>query len=277
MHVEFENGGYVAVGGFAEDCEGQKQPYQRAVDAPIKTDNGIISDTKAFLAEQLGRYDFLGFGCVNSVVDRKHIRLDHNQRLAVVSFMVSKGFLDDEIHDFFKTVYRGDGKRDYDYSVTQSQIVSARGFHERGGKPNPCVAKTNPENGHISTPLFQIFGFDHDKCGGCIRKRKVEDGSREVKDRELEEVLGRLRGMFVFKTPTDLRDLYYYEDGIYKPAECKIEGLLEDELGAKVSVHFVEEVLEHLRRGSYVERSEFNCYRGYVPVLNGLLSLRPWS
>ena len=193
--------------------------------------------------------------------------------MALVQFMVSKDFLDEEIHDFFKTIYQGDGKRDYDYSKTQSQISSARGFHERGGRPNPCTAKTNPENGRISTPLFQIFGFDHEKCGGCLRKQKVKDEGKYVKERELEEILERLRLEFTFKTPTDLRDLFYYEDGIYKPAECMIEGLLEKELGAKASVHFVSEVLEHLRHGSYVERCEFNKYTGSVPVLNGLLDL----
>ena len=221
----------------------------------------------------LERYDFLRFNCVSAVVDKKHIRLDHFQRLSIVQFMVSKDFLDEEIHDFFKTIYQGDGKRDYDYSKTQSQISSARGFHERGGRPNPCTAKTNPENGRISTPLFQIFGFDHEKCGGCLRKQKVKDDGKYVKERELEEILERLRLEFTFKTPTDLRDLFYYQDGIYKPAECMIEGLLEKELGAKASVHFVSEVLEHLRHGSYVERCEFNKYTGSVPVLNGLLNL----
>ena len=87
-----------------------KQPYARFLDAPIKVDNAIIADTKTFLGEQLERYDFLRFNCISAVVDRKHIRLDHFQRLALVAFMVSKGFLDDEIHDFFKTVYSSEGR-----------------------------------------------------------------------------------------------------------------------------------------------------------------------
>ena len=31
LHMEFENGGYVAVGGFAEDAEGNKQPYTKVI------------------------------------------------------------------------------------------------------------------------------------------------------------------------------------------------------------------------------------------------------
>jgi P4 family phage/plasmid primase-like protien len=273
LHMEFENGGYVAVGGYAEDTEEIKQPYTKFCESEIRSDNCILADTKAFLVAQLERYDFLGFNCVNSVVDRKHIRLDHSQRLALVQFMMSKDFLDNEIHGFFKTVYQSEGKRDYDFAITRSQISSARGYHERGGRPNPCSAKTNPENGRISTPLFQIFGFDREKCNCCLRKQKVKDEGKEVKERLLEEVLERLRSEFIFKTPTDLRDLFYYEDGIYKPAQCKIEGLLEKELGARASAHFVCEVLEHLKHGSYVERCEFNKFTGSVPVLNGLLNL----
>ena len=165
------------------------------------------------------------------------------------------------------------GKRDYDFGITQAQISSARGFHERGGRPNPCLAKENPETGHVSTPLFQIFGSTNEKCGGCLRRTKVKDDSKQGKERELEEVLEWLRSEFIFKTPTDLRDLHYYRDGIFKPAECLVEGLLERELGASASSHFVSEVLEHLRRGSFVDRVEFNRFRGLVPVQNGLLDL----
>ena len=137
LHMEFENGGYVAVGGFAEDCDGNKQPYIQVAEAEIKVDNIILQIPRRFLTEQVERYDFLRLTALALVVNRKHIRLDHIQRLAIVQFMVSKDFLDDEIHDFFKTVYAPRGRRDYDYGITQSQIASARGFHERGGRPHP--------------------------------------------------------------------------------------------------------------------------------------------
>ena len=61
LHMEFENGGYVAVGGFAEDVDGKKQPYSQVIDSEIRVDNSILSDTRAFLVQQLERYDFLRF------------------------------------------------------------------------------------------------------------------------------------------------------------------------------------------------------------------------
>ena len=110
--MEFENGGYVSIGGFAEDVDGKKQPYIQVADTDIMVDNSILSDTRTFLAKQLERYDFLQFNCVSSVANRKHICLDHNQRLAIVQLMLSKEFPDEEIHDFFKTVYASGGRRD---------------------------------------------------------------------------------------------------------------------------------------------------------------------
>ena len=151
----------------------KNNPTSKLLKRRSKVDNSILSDTRTFLAKQLERYDFLRFNCVSSVANRKHICLDHNQRLAIVQLMLSKDFLDEEIHDFFKTVYAPGGRRDYDSGITQTQIASARGFHEKGGRPNPCSARTNPETGHISTPLFQIFGCTAEECANCLRKTKV--------------------------------------------------------------------------------------------------------
>ena len=105
LHMEFENDGYVAIGGHAEDVEGRKQPYTRVRNGPIKIDNTIIQDTKLLLADQLQRYDFLQYKCVHAKIDAKHIKLDHTQRLAVLQFMLAKNFEDEEVHDFFRTVY----------------------------------------------------------------------------------------------------------------------------------------------------------------------------
>lgn len=97
----------------------------------------------------------------------------------------------------------------------------------------------------------------------------------KTKERSIksEVVLKELRTQFIFKTPTDIEELYYYSDGIYKPAESKIKGLLEKWLGILATTYFIKEMLGHLERGSYIDREEFNKYNGYVPVLNGLLHL----
>ena len=65
-----------------------------------------------------------------------------------------------------------------------------------------------------------------------------------------------------------------YEEGVYVFGEHKIESLLESWLGAKTTTHEVNEVLNHIQRSSYTERTEFNKFAGILPVLNGLLDLK---
>lgn len=98
--------------------------------------------------------------------------------------------------------------------------------------------------------------------------------SKEAKEQQIAEILTQLKALYTFKTPTDLKDLYYYEDGIYKLAESKIENLLEQQLGAKAYTYLINEIINHLQRASYVDRDEFNKYTGLIPVENGLLNLQ---
>jgi P4 family phage/plasmid primase-like protien len=86
-------------------------------------------------------------------------------------------------------------------------------------------------------------------------------------------ILYNLKSQFTFKTPTDLEDIYYYDNGVYVFAEHKIKALLESWLGSEASTHLINEVLDHIRRSSYVERTEFNKFKGSIPVQNGLLNL----
>ena len=274
LHMEVENMGYAILGGYAIDTEGKKEEYKKETEYPIKEDNTIIADVKAFLAEQLKRYDFLSYNCINATVNRKHIKLEHTQRLAILQFMLSKDFPDEEIHAFFMAVYNAEGKRDYAKEKTQAQIDNGRAFKERGGKTHPCTAKTNAETGHISIPLYQVFTFDAENCKGCLRKKSITKTERqEAKEQEIAEILAELHTQFTFKTPEDMKDLYYYDDGVYKPAESKIEKLLEDKLGAKGYTYLIDEIIKHLKRGSYCERAEFNKFQGLIPVQNGLLDL----
>lgn len=90
---------------------------------------------------------------------------------------------------------------------------------------------------------------------------------------KMKDVLKSLFEQFTFKTPTDIEEVYYYNDGVYEIAEPKIKGLIEAWLDAETTTHFVEEALNHIRRLSYVPREEFNKASKVIPVLNGLLNL----
>ncbi|MGD0451454.1 MAG: phage/plasmid primase, P4 family [Candidatus Bathyarchaeia archaeon] len=274
LHTEFLNNGYAALGGYAIDTEGHKGQYVLVKNTVILEDNSLGADTRKFLAEILEKYDFLQYQCVFQTVNSKHILLEHNQRLALLAFMLSKGFNDAEIHNFFKTVYDSKG-RDYQYSVTQAQIESGKDFKNRGGKPHPCVPKAQ-EDGRKSIALYEVFVCDPKTvCSRCKRHsvQAQKTANQEAKEAKMAAILDDLNSRYTFKTPTDLEDLHFYEDGIYKKAKHKLEKELEDNLGPKVYTYYIEEVLRHLERQSYVSREEFNKFTGVIPVQNGLLDL----
>jgi putative DNA primase/helicase len=99
--------------------------------------------------------------------------------------------------------------------------------------------------------------------------------SQDIKEQQTEEILRQLQERFIFKTPTDLEDLYFYEDGIYKEAKHRIKSILETQLSAKATSYFVNEIIEHLKRASYTDRSEFNNFAKHncIPLQNGLFNL----
>jgi|GEM_PF-1796129 len=87
------------------------------------------------------------------------------------------------------------------------------------------------------------------------------------------KLITALKTEFTFKTPEDTRELHYYHEGIYKPAETLIETLLETVLGEKLSTHQAKEILNHLKRDSYTSREQINKYNGYIPFQNCLLNI----
>jgi putative DNA primase/helicase len=87
------------------------------------------------------------------------------------------------------------------------------------------------------------------------------------------KLLTALKQEYIFKTPDDTCELYYYVEGIYRPAERHIENLLETVLQEKLSTHYAKEIINHLKRDTYTPREEFNKYTGSLPFKNGLLHL----
>jgi len=81
-----------------------------------------------------------------------------------------------------------------------------------------------------------------------------------------------LNKKFVFKCPTDTRELLGYDNGQYVPFECEVHKTLEEEYGEELKSYFVEEALKHLQRSNYVKREDVNKYRNKIPIQNGLFN-----
>ncbi|MCL2691516.1 MAG: phage/plasmid primase, P4 family, partial [Candidatus Bathyarchaeota archaeon] len=98
---------------------------------------------------------------------------------------------------------------------------------------------------------------------------------QKVNDKQIDltQILANLKNQFTFKTPEDTSELYVYTKGIYSPAEKMIETILETELQNKLTNHYVNEIMGHLKRDSYVSRDNINHYNGVIPLENGLLNI----
>jgi P4 family phage/plasmid primase-like protien len=90
---------------------------------------------------------------------------------------------------------------------------------------------------------------------------------------DMRLTLTLLNEKYIFKCPTDTKELLVYEDGVYVPAECKVHEFLEEKYGEGVKAHDVEETIKHLQRANYVEREEINRFTNKIPVKNGFLNL----
>jgi P4 family phage/plasmid primase-like protien len=121
--------------------------------------------------------------------------------------------------------------------------------------------KWNPKNGYM---IELNFGD---------KESKPKTATNENGKLNMDAIINEFKTNFIFKTPKDTEELFYYQEGLYKPAEHMIKNLLENTLGAKATIHIVNEILEHLRWSSYVEREVFNKYEGFIPVQNGLVNL----
>lgn len=79
-----------------------------------------------------------------------------------------------------------------------------------------------------------------------------------------------------FATTYDNEEVFWYHNGVYREgAETRIKDWIErrfEEAGKPAKQSFVSEIIEAVKRRSYVERSEFNP-RGKLCLVNGVLDL----
>ena len=114
-----------------------------------------------------------------------------------------------------------------------------------------------------------------------IEEKKKEDKKKErekLKDKEIKTViLNDLMERFIFVTADDNEDVYVYRDGIYVPGEKLIKAETEKIIGDEASTYLITEIINHIRRRTYVPRSLFNKDKNYLPVKNGLLNLKDFT
>ncbi len=117
-------------------------------------------------------------------------------------------------------------------------------------------------------------GLPKDETQKIDYQRYMRLGKNGNIDFLMKNILEDLQKQFTFKTPTDTEDIYVYENGAYIVGEHRVKTLLEKWLGEETTSHVVNEILDHIRRSSFIDRYEFNKFEGIIPVQNGLLDLK---
>jgi len=112
------------------------------------------------------------------------------------------------------------------------------------------------------------------------KEKKGEKAKKTIKDEKKEAtklILDYLQSHYIFVTADDNEDIYVYDNGIYKPGELLIKAEVEKIIEDNTSSAFVSEIINHIKRRTYVPRDLFNRDKNILPVKNGLLNLKDFK
>ena len=87
-----------------------------------------------------------------------------------------------------------------------------------------------------------------------------------------------LTAAYFFKTLQDTEEVLYYKDGYYHyEGEAIIGAECERVFGAYIKTKNVAEIVNHIRRSTYIKRNELNRDKSILPLQNGLFDLTTHS
>jgi len=132
-----------------------------------------------------------------------------------------------------------------------------------GKRANPIRDLTTKEQ------VLQVYRNFSGVCCDYEYKKGIADN----REPDVSEALDYINKKFVFKVPTDTEEILGYIDGCYKPFKCEIKHNLEELYGDNLKRYFVDEVLAHIQRANYIDRSEINKFTNKIPIKNGLFNL----
>jgi len=156
---------------------------------------------------------------------------------------------------------------------------------ERGALPELVLSDEEKEAMKEAIEEVEKELRDPTKIGSDDYKEVVKELADTLKifdDREIKAglVADLLLKEFHFTTMADTEELYIYTKGVYRPwGEAFIKKILQDvftgagKLG-RLTTHFVNEVINHIKRATLHYRSEFDKDKFIINVKNGLLDIR---
>ncbi len=93
---------------------------------------------------------------------------------------------------------------------------------------------------------------------------------KEIKPHHLAPLILKKR---TFKTMIDTEEVYVYDNGVYRPnGETEIKELVQTAY-PEASSYFVTEVINYIRRSTYVKRSDFDSNTNLINFRNGAYNI----
>lgn len=105
-------------------------------------------------------------------------------------------------------------------------------------------------------------------------------GVIRMSEKEYDDVAELLMKKHTFKTPEDSEICYIFLNGYYVPAEIHIKKEIQaimDESRDKLSMRFVREVIETIKRKSYIDKGEADKYKNLISLKNGLFDIENYK
>jgi putative DNA primase/helicase len=99
---------------------------------------------------------------------------------------------------------------------------------------------------------------------------KTDKGKIKI---DKEKAIDYLMFLYYFLTTKDDEELLVYKDGVYVlEGEVVIKETLEEVLQSILSTYDLKEIINHIKRRTYIDRSEFNKDKEWLNLKNGLLN-----
>ena len=105
-----------------------------------------------------------------------------------------------------------------------------------------------------------------------------KDGTKKFAGIKEKLFADDLTGIYHFKTLRDTEEVLYYEGGYYHyEGEAIIGAECERIFGRYTKTRNVAEILNHIRRATYIKRNKLNTNKSFLPLQNGLFDLTTHS
>jgi len=179
---------------------------------------------------------------------------------SLVTILCLNGFSDDEIKEIMKgcKIGKWQEREEAYYNAT---IKKGREF----AASHPKTESVKSEGKLHDTNFYIIF-------------REKRDGTEEFLGIRHKLFADDLIALHHFKTLQDTEEVIYYKEGYYHyEGEATIRAECERVFGEYLNTYHVNEILNHIRRSTYIKRKELNKDLWTLNLENGLFNIKSFE